>query len=231
MKTVAIVAGAGFGKRLGLKVKKPFIILEGKPLIMYCVHVLDTSPLIDGIIVALERSCVSRFKRLVKKYGLKKVKDIVIGGRTRFESVCNCLERVNDSYDVVLIHDAARPFINHTLVQKSIAAAKQYGGCVVAVPENDTVKLADGDLFVERTLDRSHIWRAQTPQVFMRSVIIDACRKMIPGRVHVTDDSSLVERAGNKVRIVSGFYNNIKITTREDLAWAKELVKLQRGAS
>ncbi len=230
MKTAAVVAGAGSGRRLGLKVRKPFVMLDGVPLIIHCLRTLDSSPRIDTIIVAIEKSCAGRLARLIKRYGLKKVREIVIGGKTRFESVRNCLRKAGNSYDVVLIHDAARPFLDERLIRESVAAAKECGGCIVSVPETDTVKRVNGELEIDATLDRSRIWRAQTPQAFRRSLIVGAYEKASGHLGNVTDDASLLEREGRKVRVVFGSYRNIKITTREDLALARALLSAQRSA-
>ena len=230
MKTVAIVAGAGSGKRLGLKTKKPFVSLRGKPLIAYSLGVLDSSPSIDGIIVAVDRSCLRRFSRLRGKCRFRKIKDVVMGGRTRAESVRNCLRKVGGSYDVVLVHDAARPFLDHDVIRRSIAAAMKFGSSVVSIPESDTVKRVGEGLFVEETLERSRIWRAQTPQSFRRSLIVDAYAKAKARRGEITDDSSLVERMGKRVKVVVGSPRNLKITTKEDLLLAEALLSEKRSA-
>jgi 2-C-methyl-D-erythritol 4-phosphate cytidylyltransferase len=129
---------------------------------------------------------------------------------------------VGDAYGVVLIHDGGRPFVDAKTIACSVALARRYGGCIVAVPENDTVKLAGGDLFIRRTLDRTRIFRAQTPQVFRRSVIMKAYAAK--GAKSATDDSGLVEKAGGRVKILKGSYRNIKITTKEDLKFAEVLI-------
>lgn len=224
MKTIAIVPTAGFGKRLGLKTKKPFVPLSGKPLVTYALKTLDSCEYIDGIIVAAERSCIGRFRRMVKEFGFRKVLAVVPGGATRSRSVKNCLDRIPASYDTVLIHDGARPFVDDKIVRESIGLARRCGACVVAVPESDTVKFSDGrGLFVSKTLDRGRVFRAQTPQVFRRGIIEKAyaSRRALSA---ATDDSSLVERLGVKVRILIGSSRNIKITTKEDLKLAEALL-------
>ena len=218
----AIVAAAGSGKRLGLKTRKPFVKLAGKELIIHTLEALSVSKAVDAIIVAAEPSCVSRFKRLIKRHGLKKVSAVVAGGKTRAESVRNCLAEIKDPVDIVLIHDGGRPFIDAKTIEDSVALARRHGGCIVAVPESDTVKLAGKDLFIKRTLDRKRIFRAQTPQVFRRSLITRAyAAKKVKG---ATDDSSLAELAGGRVKILKGSYRNIKITTKEDLKLAEVLL-------
>jgi len=219
---VAIVPAAGFGKRLGLKTKKPFVKLAGTPLVFYALDALERSKAVDAIIIAAEKCCIKRFKGLVKAWGFKKVTAVVEGGETRTGSVKNCLTAAGPEYDIVLIHDGARPFVDAKMIADSVRLARMYGGCIVAVPENDTVKLAGKDLFVKNTLDRSRIFRAQTPQVFKRSILEKAYSKTLLSGI--TDDAGLVEAAGGRIKILAGSYRNIKITTKEDLKLAEVLL-------
>lgn len=222
VRTVAMVPAAGHGKRLGLKVKKPFVLLGGKPLVTYAISALDSCGMIDAVVLAVERGCLRRFVDLVKEYKFKKIVDIVIGGRTRYESVRNCLKNVGSGFDIVVIHDGARPFLERSTIEDSIRLASRYGGCVTAVPESDTVKSVNGDLFIKKTLDRTKLYRAQTPQAFRYDLIKKAYES---NGDKVTDDSSLVEALGNnKVKILKGSYRNIKITTKEDLKIAEVLL-------
>jgi 2-C-methyl-D-erythritol 4-phosphate cytidylyltransferase len=148
---------------------------------------------------------------------------VVAGGATRFESVRNCLGRVTDEFDIVLIHDAARPFVRDGLIGASIRAAVVSGAAIAAVPESDTVKIAArGGARIEKTLDRRLLWRAQTPQTFSRALIQKAYARSDGSGV--TDDASLVEMAGLSVSIVPGSYDNMKITTKEDLKMAEALI-------
>lgn len=221
-RVVAVVPAAGSGKRLGFKTKKPFILLGGKPLVSYALAALESSKVIDTIIVAVERWSVGRLKALVKRYGFSKVTDIVIGGATRFDSVCNCLERVGPSFDIVLIHDGARPFLDERMIEEAVSLAEKYGAAVAAVPENDTIKAVKKGSFVKRTMDRNFIYRAQTPQVFRSEIIQKAYARR--GGSDITDDSSVVEKLGMPVKISKGSYRNIKITTEEDLRIAEALL-------
>lgn len=225
---IAIVPAAGRGKRLGQKEKKPFVLLNGRPLISYALKTLDACDVIDGIIIAAEKSCVKKLKLLVKKFHFKKIIGIVIGGRTRYESVKNCLKNVSAIFDIVLIHDGARPFVEKAMIEKSVGLAKKHGGCIVAVPESDTVKIVDRNLFIRKTLERNKIFRAQTPQVFQRDLIEKAYKQgdsdiCLSADREFTDDASLVEILGKKVKILKGSYRNIKITTEEDLKLAEVL--------
>ncbi len=207
---------------MGLAVSKPFVLLKGRPIASYALKALDSSSAIDAIVIACGKRYVSRFRGLIKRYRLKKVVDIVIGGKTRFDSVKNCLNVIDKTYDLILIHDAARPLVTNNMIEKAVAAAKKFGACVTAVPEIDTVKVRDSSMFVKRTLDRSVVFRAQTPQVFTRALIKKAYNTKPGGGA--TDDSALAEAIGKKVKILVGSYRNIKITTREDLKLAEVLL-------
>ncbi len=221
-RVAAIVPAAGYGKRLGSKTKKPFVLVKGLPLVIRTLKKLDSSSAIDTIIVAAERACIGRLERLIKRSGLNKVGAVLAGGDTRFGSVRNCLQAVDDSFDIVLVHDGARPFVEDSMIRSCIEKAYKYGASIVAVQESDTVKLADKDLFVDKTLDRKRVYRAQTPQAFRTGLLKKAYSAK--GSKPMTDDSGLVEALGNKVKIVEGSYRNIKITTKEDLHWAEVLL-------
>ena len=159
LKVVAIVPAAGCGRRLAAGEKKPFVLLGGKPLVSYALKTLDKCDAIDAIIVAAERIYVNRLKNIAKRFKIRKLIAVVVGGKTRFESVRNCMKVAGQSFDIVLIHDAARPFIDNVTIERSIKAAANFGASVVAVPESDTIKLTDKDLFIKGTLDRSSIYR------------------------------------------------------------------------
>ena len=224
-RVVAIVPAAGSGRRLGLKTKKPFVRLGGKPLVWYALNALNRSASVDAIVVAAERSSVGRFKRLAARYGFRKVAAVIEGGKERADSVRNCLAAIGPGFDIVLIHDGARPLVDGRMIADSVRLAVKYGGCVVAVPEIDTVKLAGRDLVVDRTLERSRIFRAQTPQAFRRALLERAYRAMGVRRARgMTDDAGLVEKVGGRVKILEGSYRNIKVTTKEDLELAEVLL-------
>lgn len=221
-RVAAIVPSAGQGKRLGLKVKKPFVSLGGKPLIAHALETLDKCRIIDGIVIAAECSCIKDFEDLADKFKFKKIINIIVGGKTRYESVRNCLETLDSSFDIILIHDGVRPFVEKSMIEHSVNLARKFGACIVAVPEIDTVKSVDSNLFVRKTLDRNQVFRAQTPQVFRRDLIEKAYA--VRGKGKITDDASLVEILGKKIKILEGSYRNIKITTKEDLKFAEALL-------
>lgn len=221
-RTVAVVPAAGSGKRLGSKTKKPFVLLKGVPIVARTLKALSASKAVDAIVVATDKDSVGRLKGLVKRYALKKVASIVAGGATRLDSVRNCIKAAGKDYDIVLIHDAARPLVSGDIIERCVRSAARHGSCVTAIPETDTVKLVSKGMLVVKTLDRGSIYRAQTPQAFRRRIIERAYSlKRVKG---ATDDSALAEDMGVKVRILEGSYRNIKITTKEDLKLAEVLL-------
>ena len=222
-KVAAIVPAAGSGKRLGAEDKKPFVLLAGKPLITYALLALDSSKYIDQIYVAADPDSIGRLKGIIGKYGIRKVVKVVVGGRTRYRSVKNCFDLVDPLCDIVLIHDGVRPFPGGSDIMNSVLLAGKFGGCVTAIPMTDTVKLAGKGLFVKKTIDRSSLWRAQTPQAF-RYGILKKALNAVNDISSVTDDASVLERLGRKVKILEGSPRNIKVTTKEDLKIAEVLI-------
>ena len=223
MTTVAIIPAAGSGKRFGSSQKKIFAPLGGKPLIVYALKALNSSGYIDTIIIAVQTCAIERLKRIIKKYGISKVRFVTSGGKTRAESVKNCCDLFDPSFDIVLIHDGARPFPSLDLIKNSVLLAKKYGACVTAISQTDTIKLADKGLFVKKTVDRKNLWCAQTPQTFKYSLLKKACSQKGKSR-DITDDASMLERLGKRVKILKGNAANIKITTKEDLKIAEVLL-------
>lgn len=222
LRTVAVVPAAGYGRRLGLKTKKPFVLLKGRPLVARTLKALNDCAAIDEIIVASEASSLNRIRSIVRRYGLKKVRKVVAGGETRFISVKNCLACVGDDCDIVLVHDGARPFIDDRTIRESIKIAVKSGACIVGSRVTDTVKLVDKSLTVKDTLDRDLLVRAQTPQVFRYGLIKRAYA--VKGRSGITDDAGLIEAMGVPVKVFIGPGMNMKITTREDMDMAEALL-------
>jgi len=218
MKVVCIVSSAGRGKRLGLRKDKPFVLLGKRPILEHTLKVLNKNKFIDKIVLVVSRSRINTSKKLVKKYNLNKVTDIIQGGRRRFDSVRNGLRKIKDA-DIILIHDGVRPFVDDALIKRVILSASKFKAAVPAIPSKQTIKRIDRRFFVKKTPDRKFLWEAQTPQGFQRDLILKAYKKSKDK--NPTDDSSLVEKMGHRVKIVKGAYKNLKITTREDLNIAK----------
>ena len=226
MKVSAIVPSAGSGRRMKSKIDKLFIRLMQKEIICYCLKVLDKSSLISEIIVTCDFKNISKLKKLIKKEGFKKRIKIVKGGKVRPESVLKGLSEVSADSDIVLIHDCARPFITQSIIKDTVKAARVYGASLSAVLVKPTIKLSSGNSsLVKKTIDRTFLWEAQTPQVIKKDLLIKAYKKAGRDIKSFTDDCSLVEKLGKKVKIVNGSYDNIKITTPQDLYIAEAILK------
>lgn len=226
MKIAAIVPSAGCGRRMRSRIDKPFIKIGKFPIISYVLKALQSSSSISEIIIAARTKNIARIKRLIRQNHFTKIKEIVKGGPTRSESVFNGLSKVSAEADFILVHDVARPFITPDLIRRTVDAAKRYGASVACVLAKSTIKESDSQaLLVKNTLNRRLLWEAQTPQVFRKELLFAAYRKLGKKAIGVTDDTSLIEKIGKKVRIVRGSYNNIKITTPEDLHVAEAILK------
>jgi 2-C-methyl-D-erythritol 4-phosphate cytidylyltransferase len=167
-------------------------------------------------------------RRLLPRLRRYRVKDLVVGGRTRQESVQNGLAHVPADADLVLIHDAVRPLVRKEMIEATIRAAQRVGAAILAAPVKATLKRTGANGLIRATVPRDNLWAAQTPQVFERRLILEAYATAAADRFHATDDAALVERLGHPVAIVEGAEENIKITTREDLRIAKILLAAQR---
>lgn len=217
-----IVLAAGQGKRMKAGRNKQFIQLAGKPLIIHTLSVFEQDDDCSGIILVSHPDEQGQMEEMVKGYGLQKVSRIVPGGKERQDSVYNGL-MVFDQETIVLIHDGARPFIDRQSIHRLVAAVDSHGAALLGVKVTDTMKLR-GDQGI-CTLDRNRLWAAQTPQGFSLSIIRNAHEKAREEKFLGTDDASLVERLGKQVTIVEGSYDNIKITTPEDLKKAEMIIQ------
>ncbi len=214
----AIILAAGVGKRLKTSVPKPLVEICRKPVIIYSLESFNKHPDIDEIIVVTSAQNKAAISRVIKKCSFKKIKLLCLGGKRRQDSVYNGLKAVSQSSNWVLIHDSARPFVSRKFITKVISAAKKTGSAILGVPVKATIKSAKEGFLVDYTVDRSNLWEIQTPQVFKKELIFKAYNRY--NKVNFTDDASLVEKLGKKIKIVQGSYENIKITTREDLVFA-----------
>jgi len=218
-KTGVVIVGAGSSQRMGMD--KVFMSLAEKPLLAWSVDVCQTCELVDQIVIVLNESKLNLGRRLVAERGWSKVVEVCLGGDRRQDSVRQGLNKLKGC-DWVVIHDGARPFLTLDLIRDGLKAAQPTGAAVVAVPVKDTVKLGGSDLTVKGTLNRQELWAVQTPQVF-RFDIITKAHEQIKG--DVTDDAGMVEQLGYKVKLYMGSYDNIKITTPEDLALAELIIR------
>ena len=226
MNGVVIVA-AGTGSRMNMGINKQFIKLEGKEIIAYTIEKFYNNSNIEDIVVVVKEDESEFFKKeILDKYNFKNVK-IAYGGKERQDSVYNGLKLLDEKCDVVLIHDGARPFVSDKIIDKSIEEAKEHKAIVVGVPVKDTIKVIDNDKNMVDTPNRSVLWAVQTPQTFDYNILIDAYKDAFKNKFYGTDDAMLVERIGYKVKMLEGSYNNIKITTQEDLNIGSQILSVQ----
>jgi len=214
-KTGAVIVGAGGSRRMGRD--KVFMSLAGKPLLAWSVDTCQNCKLIDQIVIVLNETKLNLGRGLAKDRRWSKLVEICAGGKRRQDSVRQGLNELEDC-DWIIIHDAARPFLTSDLIDDGLEAAQTTGAAVAAVPIKDTVKLGGLDMIVSKTLNRQELWAVQTPQIFRFDIIAEAHEQV---KEDVTDDASMVEHLGRKVKLYMGSYNNIKITTPEDLALAE----------
>ena len=226
---VAVVPASGTGTRMGADVPKQFLPLGGVPMLLHSLRAFERAPSVDAVILVVPREERQRALTIVERYGVKKVRKVVAGGKTRQQSVYNGLMETDPDVEIVVVHDAVRPFVTEDLIEQSIEAARKGGGAIVAVPLKDTPKQVGPDRQIQRTLDRNELWLAQTPQTFRRAPLVEAYRKAEIEHVHATDDAALVERLGHAVTIVPGNWQNIKITAPEDLVIAKAILAARKG--
>jgi len=225
MRVAAIVPSAGAGTRLKSRIQKPYITLGNKPILACTLIALSGNKNINEIWVSVRKDKLNKARRgIIKKYNIKKAR-VVVGGRTRGDSVYNALKAVSGNADYILIHDGIRPFITDGLIEGLLKEASSFGAAVTAVPVKPTLKITSRDGFIEGTPPRDCFWEVQTPQIFRKDLIEKAYEIARKNNFKATDDSALVERIGVRPKIVMGSYANIKITTREDLELAKILIK------
>lgn len=230
MSNAAIITAAGQGLRMGLPVPKQFLQLLGKPLLWHTVKVFETCPVIDEIVLVLPADMVEQ-GRVQFPPEFKKIKAVVAGGDTRQESVRNGLAEVSGESLIVAVHDGVRPLIDHSLIFRTIALAKEKGAAIPAIPVGDTLKEVSKDGLIEGTLDRTGIYCAQTPQCFRLDLLIKAFSQAIEDGTFSTDEAQLLEGTGEAVYVSQGDPLNLKITTQSDLKIAEILLKERYDAS
>ena len=226
-RCTAIVLAAGQGKRMHSKIQKQFLEIGGKPILYYSMECFQKSPLIQDIILVTGEDMISYCQsEIVEKYGFTKVCKVTAGGKERYDSVYAGLLCCQDT-DYVYIHDGARPFVTEEMIQRGYEAVKRTNACVMGMPSKDTVKLADPSGYIKETPDRKIVWNIQTPQIFSYYLIRGAYESIRKKDMsNVTDDAMVVEQeTGTKILLVEGSYQNIKITTPEDLAVAEAFLR------
>ena len=222
-RNTAIVLAAGQGKRMHSKVQKQFLEIQGYPVLYYSLRCFQESPLIQDIILVTGEESISYCKEeIVQKYGFTKVSAVIPGGKERYDSVYAGLCECRDC-EYVLIHDGARPFVTEEILKRGLQKVKETGACVIGMPSKDTVKLSDEEGYVKETPNRKCVWTIQTPQIFSYSLIREAHDSIRQKDMSkITDDAMVVETmCAHPVKLVQGSYENMKLTTPEDLKVAE----------
>ena len=226
MRVIALIPAAGMGKRMGVGVRKPFLLIGDKPILAETLLRFEDSAEVDEVYVIVAKNAEDLFKEdILRRFNLKKVTKIVIGGVERQDSVKNGVDAIAPPCDLVMVHDGARPLITTELIDESVLETWKSDATVVAVPVKETVKRLGANGTISETLDRSQLWLAQTPQTFKYDIIKRAHENAYENKICGTDESSLVERLGINVRIIRGLYENIKVTTPEDLLIARAFLR------
>jgi 2-C-methyl-D-erythritol 4-phosphate cytidylyltransferase len=221
-----IIPAAGQGKRMGAGKNKILLEMNHIPVFIHTLNIFEIDDECQGIYLAINPYDEAEMKKLISKYHIRKVQALIYGGTERQYSIYNALKCVKPQ-GVILVHDAARPFVDQGQIHSLTNAADETGAAILAVPVKDTVKRAEGNTVAE-TVERSSLWAVQTPQAFRFSLLLDAYQKAERDSYLGTDDSSLVERLGHKVVIVEGNYDNIKLTTPEDLYFAEAIMRKRK---
>lgn len=223
----AIVLAAGQGKRMKSSIQKQYILLKEKPILYYSLKAFEDIKEIERIILVVGKGEVSYCrKEIIDKYGLQKVADVIEGGKERYHSVYEGLKLLEKHCDYVLIHDGARPFITESIILNTIENVKKYKACAVGMPVKDTIKIVDEENFCVHTPERAKVWAVQTPQAFEYNIIKSAYDILMQKEIMVTDDAMVIEQFMNiSVKLIEGTYENIKITTQEDLKVAETIAE------
>jgi 2-C-methyl-D-erythritol 4-phosphate cytidylyltransferase len=222
MKTLAILVAAGRGERMGATRPKAFLDVGDKPMLAHAADAFAAAPSVDAVVAVVPEADVAAARHLLA--GTAKLHGVVAGGARRQDSVLEGMKQAPDGFDgIVLVHDAARPFVDVALIESVIAAAQAHGAALPVLPLTDTVKRVRDGRVVE-TLDRAELGGAQTPQGFRFGLLTRAYEDAFQARVPLTDEAMAVERIGAPVAAVPGSARNRKLTTPEDLAWARALL-------
>jgi 2-C-methyl-D-erythritol 4-phosphate cytidylyltransferase / 2-C-methyl-D-erythritol 2,4-cyclodiphosphate synthase len=226
MKKFAIIPAGGSGKRLKTNSAKQYLLVAGLPVLVHTLKVFQRTAIIDEVILAVPEKDIDFVqKEIIKKYHLTKITSVVAGGAQRQDSVRNALAVINDDCDIVVVHDGVRPFVTEQMIGAVVAATKDHLAASIGVPAKDTIKETEDNGVVLKTVPRQNLWLTQTPQAFRLDTLKKAYNAAYSDNYYGTDDASLVERIGIKVQMVTGAYDNIKITTPEDLITAEALLK------
>ncbi len=223
----AILLAAGRSRRMGRRIDKLFLPLAGRPVLFYSLRALQRSPSIHQVFLTCNERNRSKLQSLVRRHRFTKVKKMIRGGAERSDSVSLALEKIGKESGWVIIHDGARPFLNEAMIREGLRVARQRGSAVIGSKVVDTIKKVNGRCRVHATVDRNHLFAVQTPQVFRRSLILNAYRHVCKKKLGVTDDAAAVEAWGGKVYLYEYDGPNPKITRKQDIRFAEALLKLK----
>jgi 2-C-methyl-D-erythritol 4-phosphate cytidylyltransferase len=227
MNAAAVIVAAGEGRRLGNEISKPYVPLNGRPMLLWTLDRIVSARCIETIVVVAAAAELSRCEALLAQDSALRHRLIILqnGGATRQESVRRGLDRLAASAEIIMIHDGARPFVSPALIDRCVEAAYEQGAAVVGLPARDTIKIVSEERFVRSTLERNSLWEIQTPQAFRRAWIMAAHDWAEHENIAATDDATLVERMGRPVFVLEGERTNLKITVPEDLWLAETLIR------
>jgi len=226
MNYVVICAG-GKGVRMGKEKNKVLLKLRGKEIIARTIKKFEDTKEINGIIISTSKEDIPEMQEIIEREKFEKVKEVIEGGEKRQDSVWNGIKKLKEfaeNEDVILVHNAANPFIEKETIRKCITEARKYGASVAAQKVKDTIKRVNKELLVKETLNRNELWQMQTPQAIMFHIAVKAFEKAYEDNFYGTDDVQLVERIHGKVKIVECSYKNIKITTKEDIELGEKIL-------
>tara|TARA_B100000446_G_scaffold145134_1_gene138479 strand:+ start:269 stop:961 length:693 start_codon:yes stop_codon:yes gene_type:complete len=223
MNVCAIIPAGGQGTRMGGTIPKQFLTLGGKPILHYTLRTLQESGLIDSLVLVVpEKELESARADWLERPPV--VKQVVVGGEKRQDSVFNGYQALPTDTDIVLVHDGVRPFLSKGMIHETIHVAGKFGAAITAIPVHDTLKQVDVSGLVQRTVERDGLWRVQTPQAFRYDLLGEAFRKAQADSFYGTDEGALIENLGQEVRVVNGSEWNLKITRPEDLEMGESIV-------
>jgi len=213
---------------MGSNIPKQFLLLDGKPILHHTLSVLDQCSIVDEVILVVSKKEIEMVQQQIQDFH-PKVTKVIMGGKERQDSVSNGVQSLDSETDIVVVHDGVRPFVLPDLIRETVVAARDFGAAISAIPVSDTIKKVNQEGLVERTVDRSGLWRVQTPQTFQVSLLKEAIEKAQADNFYGTDESSLIEYLGREVKVIPGSEFNIKITRSEDLVLGEKIAALVKG--
>lgn len=224
-EVTGILLAAGQGTRMGGRVPKQYLEIGQRPVLVHSLELFEKTHLIRQVVLVVGPQEIDRAKEIISRYRFGKVAAVVPGGKERVDSVARGLALLPEDCSWVVVHDGVRPFFTLPLLERVLAAAKKCGAAVPGVPVKDTVKICDERGFVVSTPPRKNLWAVQTPQAFRKDWLLEAHAYAAANKLNATDDAGLLELLGKPVQVVMGDYENIKLTTPEDLLLAKAILE------